>query len=119
MLAINPPTRQEMEQANNVIHRLAKVNKASTDRLIKKIGCEIQKNEALAAECEQVSKDLYKQILKALPDERSKELFSFYSLLISGQHTLNHAAHSIPETYGVFARALKKVKKHLGKPQTK
>ena len=74
------------------------------------------KDRAVAEQCEKVSLELYKQIIEALPDARSRELFSSYSLLLTGRHTLAHEIHTdTARARGVYEWALKKARKLLGK----
>jgi len=77
---------------------------------------QIEKDRALAAECEQVSNALYRQIVDALPDDRSRDMFAQYSLLISGKHTLSHVIYTdTKRAHGVYEWAVKKARKLLGK----
>lgn len=114
MSAIQAPTQAEIEQAHDIIHRYAQVNKSSIQRDRQKIAREFEKDTALAAECEQVSQEIYKQVLDALPDEHSKELFRKYSTIHWGEIILSRERYAdMKDIRGFCDRALRVAKKLL------
>jgi len=116
MLSVKSPTQEEMQTVNDTIHRYSQANAKSIERMNKEIDRQIKKDRALVEECEQVANEVYKQIVAALPDEHSKDLFAHYSVLVSGKHTLSHQIYThTKRAYDVYAWTVKRVKKLLGK----
>jgi len=109
------PTIQEMQQASDIVRRYGQANKAKYAREDEKFERKIQKDQALAVECEQVSNAIYKQIMDALPDERTKDLFASYSTLVSGKEILIYASSDTKGVYRLCDWTLKRLKKVLDK----
>lgn len=77
---------------------------------------QIDKDRQLAQECEKLSIQVYRQIVDALPDQKTKDLFAHYSMLVSAQHYLGHATPTdTRKAYATYLWVTKQVRKLLGK----
>ena len=115
MFATQTPTVQEQQQAVDVVRRYAETNPAKLSPKFAALQEQIEKDKSLAAECKNLSFDLYKQLADVLPDDRSRALLANYSLMVTGQHVLGHAVYTdTKRTHAVYVWAVKKAKKLLG-----
>jgi hypothetical protein len=115
MLPTKPPTRQELELAQDIVRRYGQAHAKSIARRIAQVQKRADKDHAIIDECNQLTGQLYTEVMEALPDEHSKELFMTYSFLASAEHTLRRL--TLDETklaHRLFVQSIKQAKKLLG-----
>lgn len=98
MLATNPPTLEEQQQAADIVHRYYLANKPAMDQEREAIEKQIHEDRTLAAECEQLADELYYRVMNTLPDKKSKDMFVQYSELLWGQYALRRERFGGMET---------------------
>src|SRR5688572_8319774 len=93
--AASPPTQQELDNAMELITRAARAGMSPTpkprpnlDRKIKAYDRQREKIKALAAECEQTSKDLIARIRQVVPKEYH-DLIGAYTFMTLTPYAIN------------------------------